>query len=166
MVSMDSILVHNSRDKGSYNALSASERDALSYANISKSEVDKSFQLNGDLYLFRGTSPEFIGSSGARQTAVSATTDPFVATIFALEAKGQAGKGILHFGGKSNYGNFQSGNWHAVREREVGLNMKSPDFAQKSPYSITVEQSKKILDDMGFSVPNRINSKSDSTYIL
>ncbi|GLR12978.1 hypothetical protein GCM10007907_17680 [Chitinimonas prasina] len=51
--------------------------------------------MNGDIFLFRGTSPGWAGNPGSQATAASASVDTYVATVFALEARGQVGQGVL-----------------------------------------------------------------------
>jgi hypothetical protein len=99
--------------------------------------------------LFRGTSPGWVGSPGAQATAVSASTDPYIATVFALEARGQAGQAVLQFGTKADVGTFDVGNWMAEQEREVGVLTTASDFAARAPNSVPVDAARQVLGDMG-----------------
>jgi hypothetical protein len=100
--------------------LSFGELRALKTAGLSRAEIAQQFELNGDIYLFRGTSQGWSGSPGAQATATSASLDPYVTTVFALEARAQAGQAVLQFGSRSEIGTFTRGNWFAIQEREVG----------------------------------------------
>jgi hypothetical protein len=130
-------------------AFTSTEMNALRGAGLSEIEIAQQVKLNGDIYLFRGTSPGWLGSPGAQATAVSATTDPYIATIFALEARAQGGQALLIYGGRSQIGTFDMGNWMALQEREVGVLLSHSDFVAKAPYSIPVDTARQILKDMG-----------------
>jgi hypothetical protein len=130
-------------------AFSATEMNALRGAGLSDAEIAQHVALNGDIYLFRGTSPSWAGSSGAQATAVSASTDPYIATIFALEARAQGGQGALLFGSRSQIGTFDVGNWMALQEREVGVLLSPSNFAANAPYNIPADVARGILRDMG-----------------
>lgn len=111
------------------------------------------------MHLFRGTSSGWAGSPGAQATAVSASTDPYIATVFALEARGQAGQAVLQFGTKADVGTFDVGNWMAEQEREVGVLTTASDFAARAPNTVSVDAARQVLGDMGmpelsYSVPS------------
>lgn len=115
----------------------------------------------GDIQLFRGTSAGWKGSPSAQATAVSASTDPHVATIFALEARAQAGEGMLLFGSRSEIGTFGRGNWMAAQEREVGVLMNAEQFSAKAPFSISADNARGILAEMGMpALPRSVASPS------
>lgn len=132
---------------------SSTELDALRTAGLSDVEIARHVELSGDIHLFRGTSPGWAGSPGAQATAVSATTDPYIATVFALEARGQAGQAVVQFGPRSSIGTFDMGNWMAAQEREVGVLMTSRDFAARAPSSVPVDTARQVLGEMGMPEP-------------
>jgi hypothetical protein len=82
-------------------SLSSTEALALRTAGLTDAEIAQHMKLNGDIYLFRGTSTGWAGSPGSQATAVSASTDPYAATVFALEARAQGGQAVVQYGGKS-----------------------------------------------------------------
>jgi hypothetical protein len=130
-------------------AFTPTEMNALREAGLSNAEVLRHVELNGDLYFFRGTSVGWPGSPGAQATAVSATTDPYVATVFALESRAQGGQAALLYGGQSKFGAFDMGNWMAMQEREVGVLLSPKAFAAKAPHSISPDVARQALHDMG-----------------
>jgi YD repeat-containing protein len=144
---------------------SNTELQALRTVGMSDPEIARSVAVNGDVYLFRGTSPGWPGSPGAQATAVSAAVDPYAATVFALEARGQSGQAVVQFGARTDIGTFSEGQWAAVQEREVGVQMNSQQFAQNAPYSVPVDAARQALADMGLpELPHSIwnpNERSD-----
>lgn len=146
---------------------SSTELDALRTAGLSDVEIARHVELSGDIHLFRGTSPGWAGSPGAQATAVSATTDPYIATVFALEARGQAGQAVVQFGPRSSIGTFDMGNWMAVQEREVGVLMTSRDFAARAPSSVPVDTARQVLGEMGMpELPYTVASPSARSMLL
>ena len=107
------------------------------------------------------------GSPGAQATAVSASIDPYVATVFALEARGQAGQAVLRFGSKAEIGTFIRGNRWPVQEREVGVLTNAAGFAERAPHTISVDQARAILGDMGMPpLPRSVAIPSDRSLLL
>lgn len=133
-------------------SLSNSALGALRYIGLSDTEIASHIAVNGDVYLFRGTSPGWTGNPGSQATAVSASVDPYSATVFALEARTQGGSGVIQYGTRSQIGTFSEGNWQrlAIQEREVALSMDATQFAQRAPNSIPVDTARRVLQDMGF----------------
>jgi RHS repeat-associated protein len=147
--------------------LSFQELRALRVAGLSREEITRNLEINGDIYLFRGTSPGWKGTPGAQASAASASIDPYKATVFALEAKAQAGQAVVQYGKRSEIGSFGRGNWFAAQEREVGMAVSASRFATKAPNSIPVEISRKILSDMGMPpLPVHLRSKDDRRDLL
>ncbi|MCW0461894.1 hypothetical protein NB717_002962 [Xanthomonas sacchari] len=151
---------------GQAGKLSFGELRALRTAGLSRAEIARTIELNGDIYLFRGTSEGWGGSPGAQATAVSASVDPYVATVFSLEARGQGGQAILQFGSRSDLGTLTRGNWFAVQEREVGVLTNSVGFAERAPYTMSVDRARKILNDIGMPPLPRIIRTSDDRRIF
>jgi hypothetical protein len=146
---------------------SSTELGALRTAGLSDVEIARHVELSGDIHLFRGTSPGWAGSPGAQATAVSATTDPYIATVFALEARGQAGQAVVQFGPRSSIGTFDVGNWMAAQEREVGVLMTSKDFAARAPSSVPVDTARQVLGEMGMpALPHTVASPSARSMLL
>ncbi|WP_269507033.1 hypothetical protein [Burkholderia sp. IMCC1007] len=146
---------------------SPTELDALRTAGLSDVEIARHVELSGDVHLFRGTSPGWVGSLGAQATAVSATTDPSIATVFALEARGQAGQAVVQFGPRSSIGTFDLGNWMAAQEREVGVLMSSKDFAARAPSFVPVDTARQVLGELGMpKLPYTVASPSARSMLL
>lgn len=147
--------------------LSFSELRALREAGLSRAEIMKHLELNKDIYMFRGTSPGWLGSQGAQATAVSASIDPYVATVFALEARAQGGQGLLQFGTRAELGTFSRGNRYAIQEREVGLPITSQDFAERAPNAVSADQARSILGEMGMPpLPRNVLNSTDRSNFL
>lgn len=98
---------------------------------------------------------------------MSATTDPYIATVFVLEARGQAGQAVIQFGPRSSIGTFDVGNWMAAQEREVGVLMTSRDFAARAPSSVPVDTARQVLGEMGMpALPHTVASPSARSMLL
>ena len=108
-------------------------------------------------YLFRGTSEGFEGSAAAQKLGYTPTsTDPAVATLFAIESKNY-GKGVLKVAlPKDLQGVEYTGNVLYSLEKEIALNLKPADFAAKSTLTITAEQASGILKNMGINLPSKV----------
>ncbi len=152
----------------SYSAsFGTAELDALRTAGLSEVEIARQVSLNGDVFLFRGTSPGWAGSPGAQATAVSATTDPYIATVFALEARGQSGQAIVQFGPRTSIGTFDVGNWMAAQEREVGVLMTATEFAERAPNAVSADVARRVLAEMGLpDLPSTVASPSARSMLL
>lgn len=160
-------LIPDVANSGNAARLSFGELRALKTAGLSRAEIARHIELNGDVYLFRGTSEGWVGSPGAQATAVSASVDPYVATVFGLEARAQGGRAVLQFGSRSEVGTFTRGNWFAVQEREVGVLTNAVGFAERAPYNFPVDRARAILDDMGLpSLPRVIRTPDDRRMFL
>ncbi|MDQ0045674.1 hypothetical protein [Variovorax boronicumulans] len=150
-----------------FGSLTDGELGALRYAGLSDAEIANHIAVNGDVYLFRGTSPGWAGSPGAQNTAVSAAVDPYSATVFALEARAQSGSGVVQYGTRSQIGTFAEGSYAAVREREVGLPMTSLEFANRAPNTIPVDMARQALQDMGLpSLPHSVQTSTQRGQLL
>ena len=146
---------------------SSTELDALRFAGLSDVEIACHVQLSGDVYLFRGTSPGRAGSPFAQATAVSATTGPYIATVFFLEARGQAGQAVIQFGPRSSIGTFDVGNWMAAQEREVEVLITSRDFAAQAPSPVPVDTARQVLGEMDMpALPHTVASPSARSMLL
>jgi hypothetical protein len=146
---------------------SSTELNALRTAGLSDSEIARHVELNGGVNLFRGTSSGWAGSPGAQATAVSASTDPYIATVFALEARGQGGQAVLQFGTKADVGTFDVGNWMAAQEREVGVLTTASDFSARAPNTVSVDAARKVFGDMGMpNLPYSVPSPSARSTLL
>jgi RHS repeat-associated protein len=105
--------------------------------------------------LFRGTSEGFPGNPALQKIGITpATTDPGVATIFATEAQ-TYGRGVVHIARAKDLAGVTigEGNVLANLEREVGVHIAPAEFAQRASTTISAEQAKAALGELGISVP-------------
>ena len=152
---------------GGMSSFSTAERSALRDAGYSELELARHIELNGDLYIFRGTSPGFEGNPGPGNTYLSATPDPYSATVFAIESRTQSGRGAVSYGPRTDFGELVEGNIFRLQEREIGLPMNATDYANRAANSIPAEAARQILNDMGFPpIPYRVTSRMDRAEIL
>jgi RHS repeat-associated protein len=120
--------------------------------------------------LFRGTSVGWPGSVAMQATGVVPTSsDPLVSTLFALESASK-GDGVLHIALSSDLEGvvIQPGSRGTLsaleQEFEVGIN--ATEFASRASISISVDQARTILGDMGFELPNKISSYEELNYYM
>ena len=152
---------------GGTSSFSTAERSALREAGYSELELARHVELNGDLYVFRGTSPGFEGNPGPGKTYVSATPDPYSATVFEIESRTQSGRGVVSYGPRADFGELVEGNTFRLQEREIGLPMNAVDYANRAPNSIPVEAARQILNDMGLPpLPYRLISRAERNEML
>jgi hypothetical protein len=154
------------RSGGQAPPLNETELAALRGAGMSDVDIAAHLSLNSDIFLFRGTSSGWEGNPGS-QSAVSASVDPYAATIFALEARGQGGTGVVQFGARADIGSLETGNLFASREGEVSIAMSPTEFAVRAPNTISVDTARAILEEMGMPpLPRAIFDTTDSTSYL
>jgi RHS repeat-associated protein len=113
-------------------------------------------------HLFRGTSEGWLGHPSLQKVGISPTsTDPAIATIFAIESTTQGGKGVVHIAASSDLAgvHFEAPNTRAEVELEVPVGVSPSEFAQRASITITVEQAREILAGMGIPTPPRIYGK-------
>ncbi|MEC5146106.1 hypothetical protein UNH65_21285 [Chitinophaga sp. 180180018-2] len=111
-------------------------------------------------YLFRGSTEGYEGSPGAQKTASTPTsTDPAVATMFAIKAK-RYGDGILQIALPKDLQDVSVGvttNVLQTLERDVVVDLKPAEFTKRASVTIAVDQARGILKNMGVNLPARIN---------
>jgi len=103
---------------------------------------------------FRGTSEGFAGSPTLQEIGVTpVSTDPVVATIFAIEAENY-GRGVVHIASRSDLAGVEilKGNVLAHLEREVGIGILPAEFARRASITITASQARNILSGMGIHI--------------
>jgi hypothetical protein len=148
------------------------ELGALREAGLADMEIARQVELLGDVHLFRGTSEGFPGNPGLQRLGITpASTDPAVATIFALESRAKGGTPIVLFGERSAFeAGIDLGNGGDVRrvlEREVQVNMSIPEFANAAPYQVSADTARQALKDMGVvDLPPRISDSQRATDLL
>ena len=112
---------------------------------------------DGGSTLFRGTTEGYPGSPGLQRAGVTPTsTDPAVATAFGVHGN-EFGSGVVHIAspgdiaGAKLYGPSLGG-----LEAEVGVGMLPAEFASRSGTTISAQQARAVLEQMGVSVPGRL----------
>lgn len=84
--------------------LSSNQLAALRNAGLGDAEIALQIQTLGDVQLFRGTTPGFPGNPVLQQLGITpASTDPLVATVFALEGKAIGGNAVVLAGGMRKF---------------------------------------------------------------
>jgi filamentous hemagglutinin len=120
--------------------------------------------------LFRGTTPGFPGNPVLQQFGITpASTDPLVATVFALEGRTIGGDAVVLTGGMRRFraGDIDLGNVRASLEREVQVNMRPNQFEALASNSIPVDTARQVLNDMGvIKLPSTITNSHQATQIL
>jgi hypothetical protein len=53
------------------------------------------------------------------------------------------------YGGRSQIGTFDAGNWMAQQEREVGGHLSPAAFAERAPGTVGGDTAREVLKDMG-----------------
>ncbi|PSL18256.1 RHS repeat-associated protein [Chitinophaga ginsengisoli] len=110
-------------------------------------------------YLFRGTSEGYEGSRATQITASTPTsTDPAKATIFALRSK-EFGNGILQIVLPKNLQNVEVGatsNVLGELESEVVVGLKPAELTSRAEFTITADEARNILGNMGIKLPARV----------
>jgi hypothetical protein len=87
----------------------------------------------------------------------SVSTDPVVATISATESSGYA-RGVVHLAAARDLAGagIIPGNVLAEIECEVGVELRPVEFASRVSHTITAEQARTILREMGMVIPSII----------
>ena len=118
--------------------------------------------------LFRGTSQGFEGNRVSRILPnTSTSSNPAVATVFAIESKNN-GNGIIHIALPDDLKgvSLNDGNVRQALEKEIPLEITPANFAKKASLTITADQGRDILSQMGINLPTRIRDSNQSTQIL
>jgi RHS repeat-associated protein len=117
--------------------------------------------------LLRGTTEGFPGNPSLQKAGVTpATPDPVSATIFATEAETSNGaQGVVHIATPADLAGVQTteGNWLSTLEREVPVQITPTEFAERASTTISAEQSRAILAEMGVEVPPMISKANLSS---
>nr|WP_238691736.1 LysM domain-containing protein [Xanthomonas arboricola] len=157
-------------EAGALGGLSDNQLAALRSAGLDDAEIALHIETLGDVQLFRGTTQGFPGNPVLQQLGITpASTDPLVATVFALEGKAIGGDAVILTGGMRRFGagDIEVGNIRSSLEREVQVNMRPSQFEALAPNSIPVDTARKVLSDMGVAnLPPTITGSHQATQIL
>ena len=117
-------------------------------------------------YVFRGTTAGYPGNPSLQRMGISpASTNSAVATVFATEAS-QYGPGVVQTASTSvdlAGVPIEQGNVLAEIEREVAVEVPPAEFEQRAGTTISVEDSRRILADMGIETPYHVTKRSLSS---
>jgi hypothetical protein len=109
-------------------------------------------------FLFRGTTEGYPGSPALQRLGVTPTsTDPAVATIFAVEAS-NFGKGVVQIAPRGLVPTIE-GNVLAALEAEIGVELLPLEFAKRAR-PVSVDVARGTLREMGIDIPERIPDKA------
>lgn len=105
-----------------------------------------------DQHLFRGTTLGFPGGEALQQLGItSTTTDPLVATLFAIESSSHGAPGVVLIALRSRLSNrIGQPNNYMELEQEVAVEQPPADFAEKAEFTVDVSVARKILIEIGF----------------
>lgn len=108
-------------------------------------------------YLYRGTTLGWAGSESARrESRTCATSDPLVATLFAVHCL-NFGRAVVHL--VSRHGLPECpGNRLEELEKEVVVEMPPVEFADRAVVTLSARESGDILRSIGLALPPRIAS--------
>jgi hypothetical protein len=108
-------------------------------------------------YLYRGTTPGWPGTRGVQEAGVTpTTTDPLVATLFAIECRNHGQAIILVAPGKVFAALIGKRNHFAIVECAVNIMVPPDVFARNAVRVVDADQSIAILNELGFRLPIRI----------
>lgn len=116
------------------------------------------------VYLFRGTSRGWPGGRTARQLPLTyTTTDPFVATLFAVECRNH-GPAVIYLAQRGRFPEVPPGPFDVsfqIKECSVTLAIPPDAFSMNAEAEVHVDDALRILADLGFAeVPARIHRRS------
>ena len=119
--------------------------------------------------LFRGTSMGYAGNTASKVLPNSSTsTNPAIATLFAIEGKNHGGNNVVYVALPDNLKGVNmhiEGNVRVDIEKEVGLAITPTEFAKRVELKITADEAKGILSEMNIHLPARVGIGS-STQML
>jgi len=108
-------------------------------------------------YLFRGTSIGYDGGRASQITGLTpASTDPGIAALFAIESSNY-GQGVIHVIAPGTVP-IGASNVLSNLESEVGILLSPAQVAAQAQTSLSVQQARQILQEMGISLPGSITS--------
>jgi hypothetical protein len=113
-------------------------------------------------YLYRGTTEGWPGNPSLQEEQITcATTDPLVATLFAIHCRNY-GQALVLVARKSLFDeSIGPPNFFSVIESAVNLRLTPVEFARAAEISASVDRSIGILRELGFrNIPVRLKDQS------
>lgn len=111
-------------------------------------------------FLYRGTTRGWPGSRSSQRLGItSASSDPLVATLFALHCYGVYGQGVVYAAKADDLQSLLcAGNVLNQREREIGLQMTCEEFQHRAIRECHALEVRQHLVDLGFKahLPERL----------
>ena len=103
-------------------------------------------------YYFRGTTAGYAGNATNQKAGVTCvSTDPRVATVFAIESS-RFGSGVVHVVRAESIPEsrkMEAGNWFALKESEVVLEMQIREFTELAEHTVSLEIARDVLSRLG-----------------
>ncbi len=114
-----------------------------------------------DPYLYRGTTRGWPGNPGLQDLQMTCTTtDPLVATLFAIECLGH-GEGIVYLAPRAPLERWAGPpNCFDDLECAVNIKIKPTEFLKHVQFGLHPHRTREILMEMGFVVPYLINGSA------
>jgi len=113
-------------------------------------------------FYFRGTTRNWPGSAALQSLTVTPiTTDPLVATLFAMESS-RFGEGVVQLCLQSEVADFVvRGNVLAELERELAVQVTPDDFTNRFVRAtIQAQTARNFLAEIGYELPARVSDKN------
>jgi filamentous hemagglutinin len=113
-------------------------------------------------YLYRGTTEGWPGNPSLQEEQITcATTDPLVATLFAIHCRNY-GQALVLVARKNLFDeSIGPPNFFSVIESAVNLRLPPVEFARVAEIRLSVDRSVDILSELGFpNIPARLKDKS------
>lgn len=110
-------------------------------------------------YLYRGTTIGWPGNDMLQEERITCTTtDPLVATLFAIECRNH-GRAVILAARRELFEALPGlSNYFSVSESAVNLPIVPAEFAMRAEVALDVDRSLEILREMGFQgIPVRLN---------
>jgi hypothetical protein len=118
-------------------------------------------------YLYRGTTRGWTGTEALQNTGVSpTTTDPLVATLFAIECRNHGPGTVLVIPQEPLAGLIGKANYFSIIECAVNIMLPPTELLRYAVLELQVDRSVAILAEIGFGrLPQRIASGSFLTVL-
>jgi hypothetical protein len=113
-------------------------------------------------YLYRGTTAGWPGNSVLQEEQITCTsTDPLVATLFAIECRNH-GHAIILVIRKELFDNVPGPpNYFSISESAVNLRIEPAEIARRAEVALDVDESLWILRELGFEdIPVRLRGRA------